>query len=321
MIRNFIEGQEIKILEYLQDENAVTDNLLEENGITPSAISRSGLNKTRVLKHLPNLKIKQLVISKKIRKKGRPGNYYAITPVGSFLLFKNRLENANEDDERQSEVEKIRYCYPLISKHWDKELLDLDNYRHQTLFETIDFSDFKLKKNNYVSLSITLPSGRNFITIEKHYFLVTTPQENSNDETIRKLFDINEAKKFILNEVELDLRNFITFLFYYNLVFKAKSTLKIIEKAKEESTKNKQIRTHYHQQLVECAKRYKSLGYDFNFNDSKRLEMEIIKRSDGILKIVESIIGKDKDLENLIRKYCTEIGLTFKSIMGNLILK
>ena len=52
-----LKPQYIRILEYLQDSNATSENL-KTNGKTLTNLAESGLNKTQAHKRLPEMKIK-----------------------------------------------------------------------------------------------------------------------------------------------------------------------------------------------------------------------------------------------------------------------
>jgi len=313
MIRNLPKGK-IRILAELQDHNATTDQQLEKGGMTPTDLAKYGLNKTLVLKHLPELKTEQLIIGKLIHKKGRPGNYYAITPLGTIQLFKHRLENETDDNEQYSNLEKIRNHYPLITKYWDTDLVDLDKYRYQSLLNAIDYFEIKSRERHYISVSITLPAERNFISFEKNYILPTTPKEKEAD-PIRDLFE-SKAKPFIINEIETDLRDLITFQFYYYLAYKPTKTLKLIKKLKDRVKEKKLPQKDYHKKLIEIAKETKEhVSYDFNLEDPIRLEKEIIQRWEKNLTIVKSIIEKDKNLKKLIAKQRSNLYSMFNSIL------
>lgn len=311
MIRNLPKGH-VRILEELQKHNATTDQLLEKVGLTPTDLANEGLNKTLTLKHLPELKTEQLVVGKLIRKKGRPGNYYAVTPLGSIQLFKHRLDNSSD---KESVLEDIRSHYPLITKYWDEELLDLDKYRYQSLLNAIETFEIKSRAKHFISFSITLPSERNFVSFEKNYFLPTTPKDNEDD-TIRDLFESKEAKPFILNEIENDLRDLITFQFYYYLKYGFTHILKLLEKTKDGIKKGKISKNDYYKTLVKHAKEYKkNLGYDFNDKDPPRLEKKIIQGSEKIITIIESIIEKDNDLNKLMTRQRENIKSMSNSIL------
>ena len=48
-----LKPQYLRILEFLQDNNATTNNLVETHGKTLTDLAGSGLNKTQAHKHLP----------------------------------------------------------------------------------------------------------------------------------------------------------------------------------------------------------------------------------------------------------------------------
>jgi len=324
-IRKYLE-QEIRILESLQKSNATTDQELEKVGMTPTDLVKEyGLYKNQMLKHLPVLKQEGLIVGKQIQKKGRPGNYYAITPIGAFILSKLKLANEKDNDKQLSGLEKLKNQFPLIANHWDNELVELDKYRHQSLFNAIDYLDFKSREKYYVSLSITLPYERNFISFEKSYFSTITPKEEStgqtgwvaqcftnNNQTIQSVLDLEPVNEFIINEINNDIKRFLTFQFYYYLLFTPKSILRIIKVLKQ----TKGIKNEFFKKLVEYAKQYQNLlGHDFSFNDPIRLEKELIQKSEKFLGIVESVIETDQELKKLIREQSSVIHLTFNSIL------
>jgi len=305
MIRNFIEGQEIKILQCLQNNNATTDSKLKENGLTPTDLAGFGLNKTQVLKNISNLKTKQLVIGQRLMKKTRPGNYYAITTLGTILLFKYRLENKT-DVEQQNELEKIQEYYPLITKYWCSDLVEFDELRHKSLKNAIDNVDIKSREKHYISFLITLPAERNFITFEKTYSLVTAEKEEGD--RMRQSIESKEVKRYMIHELEKDLKNLVVFLFYYYLIYEPKKTLKLIKKLKEGIEKKVIERKDYNQKLImEAKKLNKDFGYNFDVTKPETLEKEIINVLKNTNNLADSIIRKDKDLLKLINKYKSEI--------------
>jgi len=311
MIRKKHEKISIRILETLQDSEATTDSSFKENGITPTYLAEKGLNKTQVLIELTILKNKTANRRKKrFEKKGRPGNYYLITPLGSIQLFKHRLKDKTVDGV--NELEGIRNYYPLITRYWDAELVDLDEKRHHALFNAITNFDIRSRKENYISFSITLPSERNFITFEKTYLLVTT--ENTENEQMKNLIESKDVKQYTLNEIEQDLNDLITFQFYYYLTYEPKAVLKTIKQLKEGLKRGILLKKDYHENLIEHAKQYRKAGHNFNFKDPVRLETEIIQISEKILVVIESIIEKDKDLRKIIDRQKSYINSMFVSM-------
>jgi len=325
MLRNYLGKQEIAILENLQKSNATTDQELVKVGLTPTDLVKEyGLNKNQMLKHLPTLKQKGLIIGKQIQKKGRPGNYYAITPIGFFLITKNKL--ANEGDEKQfSEVEQIKNQIPLIAKHWDNELVELNDYRHQSLFNAVDFLDFKFRKKHYLSLSMTLPEtyGKKFISFEKIYFSSITSNNEPNNQTdlnkeqdqaIQNLLAIEPVNEILINELTNDIVKFLTFQFYYCLDIIPKNTLRMINHLTKHNKPKKEI----FKKLLERARQYQSLlGYDYNLTNPKKLEAQLVQRSKEFSKIVKSVIEKDQELKDLINKQSLIIRSTSNSILDS----
>jgi hypothetical protein len=302
---NYVEGQGIKILECLQSNNATTDYNLEENGLTPTDLAGFGLNKTQVLKNILLLKTKQLVIGKKIWKTTRPGNYYVITTLGTLLLFKLNLENTIEL-ERENILEKIKEHYPLIKNHWDDDLLDFTNLRYTSLENAINNIDIQSRDTHYISLSITFPSERNFITFEKNYFLVTT--EETGHDKIRNGIESKDVKRFTIDELEKDLKNMVSFLFYYHLSYELKKSLKLIKKSKEGVARKAMDVKKYNQEIVSQAIRLnRDFGYDLKINKLETLEKEITKKLNYHIDSVESIIKKDKQIHAITVKHRSEL--------------
>lgn len=324
--------QDVRILEFLQKQNAITDNCktdedYQENGMTATDLSKKGLNKTQLVKHLPELKTQQLIIGKKFQTKGRPGIYYAITPIGSLKVFKESL-NGKRFDQEYENIEHIKKFFPLIDKHWNSLTSKFSMFVYESLFNSIDRLEMRKRGEHYFSLSMTLQKGYNFLTFEKTYFLVTIEKKLNHCDNgitveaydpIRELSESYEVKVSTLTEIENDLIKFITFQFYYYLIHQPKSILKLIKTLKKGAEKNKKIKGDYHRELTRHARKYQEyLGAEFNFDSPKKIETKIIEISEELSKILKETIKKDNDLGRLIRDQKSKMNVTSESTLSML---
>jgi len=318
-----LKSQSIRILEYLQDNNATTDNL-ETNGKTLTDLAEFGLNKTQAHKHLPELKTQQLIVSKQIPTRGRPADNYGITPIGSLLVFKHRLEDKSYEDEC-NELEEIQKSFPLITKYWNgDQLVDFGNLRYKALFNAIDRLETRIRDKHYFSLSMTLQKGDRFLTFEKTYVLVTTPKEEKTvqgftldvDDTLRKFAEAPQTKRPTVENIEKDLKDFVTFQFYYNLMIFPNETNKLVKDLEKGVRKNKISEGDYHKILIQHTIEYrKSLGIS-NQSDPKQIEVELKEISERLLFDMQTIFKNDRALSHLITNQKTMIRDTSNKILN-----
>jgi len=178
-----LKPQYIRILEYLQDSNATSENL-EKNGKTLSDLAGFGLNKTQAHKRLPEMKIKNFIVSQQIATGGRPAENFGITPLGSLLVFKHRLEDKSYEEEC-NELEDIQKSFPLIAKYWNEQLVEFGDLRYKALFNAIDRLETRIRGKHYFSISMALQHEQHFLTFEKTYLLTSTPKEEATVQGFR----------------------------------------------------------------------------------------------------------------------------------------
>ena len=318
-----LKPQNIRILEYLQDNNATTKTNLETNGKTLTDLAEFGLNKTQAHKHLPELKTQQWIISRQISTGGRPADNYGITPLGSLKVFKHRLEEKTYDEEC-NELEKIQTQFPLITKYWNENLVEFGALRYKALFNAIDRLETRIRGKHYFSISMALQHNDRFLTFEKTYVLVTTPKEEEiTDQGVileveNTLYDFAESaqtKRPTLDNITKDLENFVTFQFYYYLMIFPKSTKSLIEKMEKAVQKNKLSKEDYHRTLLRYTLDYrKSLG--IFHNDPKKMELELSNISKKLVNIIESIIKKDNVLRRMITEQQSAIRNTSNEVLN-----
>ena len=307
-----LKSQRIRILEYLQDINATSENL-KTNGKTLTDLAESGLNKTQAHKHLPELKLQNFIISQEIATGGRPAENYGITPLGSLLVFKHRLENKSYEEEC-NELEVIQKEYPLIAKYWNEDLVDFGNLRYKALFNAINRLETRVRGKHYFSISMALQYKDRFITFEKTYALVSTPKEEKIvqginlevEDKFREFAEAPQTKRPTLDNITKDLRDFVTFQFYYNLMIAPNSTIKIIKKMAKGTRQNRISKEDYHKQLLDHSRAIREyLG--IAIVDPKKLEIELGVISETLLNSMQRILKKDRVLRRLIVEHKDEI--------------
>ena len=292
------------------------NHLPENTWMSPTDIAKLGLNKTQILEHLPKLKTKQLVVEKRnFTKKTKPGNYFAITPLGTLLLFKEKLDEFRDNENAlYTELERIKKFFPCIDRHWDNDLEDCDDYRYVSLLNALDNFEVIIREKHYISFAITLNYQDHFVTFEKDFGLVITEEDESNPES--KLFNDSRVKPKMVEQIEKLIKEIIVMQFYYHLKLHPESIKQIIKKTRKKSEQNKGLKDSYSEQLKKYAKKYeKELGHGFDFNNDKKLESKIIEVSDGILQCVKIASKKDRDIQKITKKYSSEMRDVFSNVL------
>ncbi|MCE9651858.1 MAG: hypothetical protein K8Q89_02190 [Nitrosarchaeum sp.] len=313
-------------MEYLQDNNATTKTNIETYGKTLTDLAESGLNKTRVHKHLPELKTQQLIISRQISTGGRPAEKYGITPLGSLKVFKHRLEGKTFHEEC-IELEKIQTQFPLITQYWNSDLDEFRSLRYKALFNAINRLETRIRGKHYFSIAMALQHNDRFLTFEKTYVLVTTPKDQKITENgiileiEDPLYDFGEAsqtKIVTVDKIEKDIENFVTFQFYYYLMMIPKSINALIDETTKIVKKNPELKDIYHEKLLRYTLDYReSLNLYFD-SDPKKIELEMRNTSERLQGIVKSIIHKNKVLRRMIPQQQNAIRNTSDSILNYL---
>lgn len=291
-----------------------------------------GINRTTFRKQIDTSAFHLLLKDTPITEDNIVNNWtkYAVTELGEFLLVKKILRDTSDQDEFESAIQKSKDTYDLISKYWDGDLSELSNFRFKCFSQAISSVNLNIISENnlpfdIVSVELLLyvqnPNKPSFIHLENLYpFYLNEKQTVSNPnllELYRKITDkfpleLNFASKEIIkNEfsqrIELDIKNFVTYAFYYYALLETEhfeTSIKKLKKSldkkpkKKDGVKVKEISKITSDQVmtrvIELGKELQDLfGENIDFS-SDSLEQDIIEKTKYSHQVVVNTIKKNK---------------------------